>query len=116
MKLPEAIDVCGIEYAIRFVGPGRMSRESGVDECYGCVDFEKGVIYLDRALKKSPTRLRDTLYHEIGHALMESSGLGWWLKREVGLHGRKWHRFQETFIRLFCPVMITTFRPLKDIK
>ena len=116
MKVPKAIHVCGLRYAIVFVGPTRMAKESGVAECYGCVDFEKGIIYLDKALRKSPSRLRDTLFHEVGHALMESSGFGWWLKREVGLHGRKWQRFQETLIRLATPIMITTFRSIKGIK
>ncbi len=118
MRIPKAIYVCGLRFEIAFVSTRRMTETIGT-RCYGGVDFEKGIIYMDKSLRKSPSRLRDTLFHEIGHVIFESSGIGWWTKKEAGLYGKKWSRFQEAFIRLLTPVLFSTLRDLgwlKEIK
>ncbi len=114
MKLPKTVDICGLAYTIVFVGPKRMRRESGATECEGCVDDDRGVIYLSKALKKNPTRLVDTIIHEaVGHVVFDASGLGYWLKNQVRHRSNgKWILFQETFIRLYTPAIITTLRSL----
>jgi hypothetical protein len=114
MKLPKHVTICGLEYRIIFVGEKRMHKEAGASETEGCVDDDKGVIYLAKTLKKNPSRLLDTILHEAaGHVLFDASGLGYWLKKQVRpASNKKWIVFQETLIRLYTPALITTLRSL----
>ncbi len=116
MKIPKTISVCGIEHRIVFASPKRMKKEGGV-VCYGCVDRDKSVIYLDRELKKNPGLLLDTLIHEVvGHALWNASGIEYWLQRMTKRDGNRFYEFQEIFIRWHTPALITTLRALGFLK
>lgn len=120
MKIPPKFTVMGIEYCVVFVGKSRMSKESGYAEAYGCVDQNRGIVYLAKALKKNPTMLRDTLLHEVlGHVVLETSGLGYWLREKMRLGKdkkyEKWIEAQETFVRWYTPALITTLKSLKVI-
>lgn len=112
MKIPKTVDVCGIEHAIVFVGPKRMHKEAGTD-AVGCVDKDRCVVYLLESLKENPSLLMDVLVHEVvGHAMLESSGMAYWLQASVKLKGKKWFKWQETFVRFHTPLVITTLRSL----
>lgn len=112
MKVPKTIDVCGIEHRVVFVSAKRMLKEAGT-EAFGCVDKERCIIYLLSSLKAHPSLLRDVLIHEaVGHALLENSGLAYWLQVSVNLKGKKWFRWQETFVRFHTPMVIATLRSM----
>lgn len=43
-------------------------------KCFGLVDFDKGVLYLERGMDHETAR--ETLVHELCHIVLELSGLG----------------------------------------
>ncbi len=115
-EVPQLVDVCGVTYAIVFVGKKRMEKESSGDNL-GCVDSDNAIIYLAKSLRDKPTLLRDTLLHEIiGHALMNTSGVSWWLRTETKKSSSKYYKFEEVFVRLYVPGIITTLRSLGILK
>ncbi len=119
MKVPRSVSICGIEHEIIFIGPRKMRFVSGVAESFGCVDPDNPIIYLAESLRKKPTLLRDTLVHEVcGHALWAASGLGWWLRGQMKHKARSkaFYEFQEVFVRIHTPAVITTLRSLGLLK
>ncbi len=95
-----------------------MRKVSGVTECEGYVDEDAGVIYLNKGLKKNPSRLLDTLIHEaVGHVVFDACGIGFWMKTQVKpRNNQRWVDFQEAFIRLYAPAIIATIKSLGFLK
>lgn len=113
MKIPKSIVIGGLRYRIVFVDSEGMKEEVDDPETEGVTDIEGGRIVLHKRLLKNPTRLRDTLVHEvIGHALWDACGIGHWLKERTKLRGKKWYRFQEIFIRWHTPALVATLKEL----
>lgn len=113
MRTPRTIDVCGLSYRVVFVSPKRMGQLPPKDSAVeGYTVIGAGVIYLATSLKKNPSRLRDTLMHEIlGHALWDACGLEHFV-HHAKKRGRAYWSFQEAFIRIHTPALITTLRSL----
>ncbi len=118
MKVPKTIRVGSLEYRIVFVGDKKMRKVSGVTECEGYVDEDGGVIYLNKRLKRNPTRLVDTLVHEaVGHIVFDACGIGYWMKSQVKTRSnQKWVEFQEALVRIYTPAIISTLRSLGFLK
>lgn len=117
MKFRKKFEIGGLRYRTRFVSKREMKKVAGDPECEGLTDFDNGIIYLAKALRKNKTRLRDTLFHEaLGHALLDSSGIGHWLKKRFRLKEGRWHRFQEYFIRFHTPALISALKSLGVLK
>ncbi len=112
---PTKVEICSIEYPIRYVSAKRMKKEAGVS-CWGCVDAKKYIIYLDRELLKNPTLLRDTLIHEAaGHCVWDASGIGHWMQTQIR-NRRRFFEFQEVFVRWSTPHIIATIKSLGFLK
>lgn len=71
----------------------------------GLCDPHAGRIYLRRYLLRNPDRLVDTLIHELWHALLDGSGVGYWLEKK-GVN-------QEKLIRFLTPAWVALLRSAK---
>lgn len=54
-------------------------------------------------------RMLDTLVHEIVHAMLDASGMGWAMRQRLRMSLKQWQAFEEDFIvRPLTPVLLTT--------
>jgi hypothetical protein len=75
----------------------------------GECDYEAGTIRV--APKENTDRVLDSVVHEALHALIDSSGLGWSMRRRLGMSEREWRHFEEDFIvRPMAPALLSTLR------
>lgn len=90
------LTIGGLEYRVILAGAHEVP-ELAANEGYTVP--EKNVIYIRANV--SPSRARDTLVHEVGHAFLEATGLGHFL--QDNFRGDDFDKFEETFIRLAVP-------------
>ncbi len=70
----------------------------------GCCCKSLNTIYIRAGMP--PSRMRDTLVHEVLHAFLEASGIGSFLASASNLKGDGYDVFEETFVRLVTPSVI----------
>lgn len=68
----------------------------------GWADTDSNTIFLKEGMP--PTRMRDTLVHEIAHAWLEASGLGEML--QSSFKGADFESFEEQLIRVAVPSIL----------
>ena len=65
-------------------------------------------------IKLSPRafwRMVDTYLHELLHGLIDTSGLGWAMRRRLKMSKAEWHAFEEDFIvRPMTPALLATLK------
>lgn len=90
------LTICGLEYTVMLAGADEVP-ELAANEGYTVP--ERNLIYIRSNV--NPSRARDILVHEIGHAFFEATGLGHFL--QDNFRGDDFDKFEETFIRLAVP-------------
>lgn len=93
-----SIDVCGQRYAIEIYT---------VLESQGECDYEAATIRLRR---QAPDRMADTLIHEVLHAILDAAGIGWTMRGRFKLSKRAYDKFEEDFVRMMTPALLSTLR------
>ena len=70
MKLPESVVVCGHPYEVKVVDdPEEALHRAGDPDCVGVSDHMRSRIKI-RANEQSESQTRDTLLHEVLHAIV----------------------------------------------
>ncbi|WP_369901156.1 ImmA/IrrE family metallo-endopeptidase [Lactiplantibacillus plantarum] len=69
MKLPAYVKISGINYTVVL----KKRLEDSSDACWGVTDYPGATIYIRKEL--SEQKQRQTLMHEIVHAMMHEAGL-----------------------------------------
>lgn len=113
VNLPKRVTICGLSYrvvVVRGKGPKDWNRRYE-----GMCDPGAGVIYISSRLLRNPSRLLDTLIHEICHGLAEGTGLRRWLAKLVpGKPSARRRRLigelEEDVVRILTPAIITAFQ------
>lgn len=104
MRIYLSPEVCGLTYKV-FLATGLEVSELVQNE--GWTDCENCRIYLRASLAKTPSRLFDTLVHELTHALFEACGISHLLAVQCPKDADD---VEELIIRMMTPALITTFR------
>lgn len=92
------LKICGLEYDVIFATAAEDPR---LVDNEGFTDASACKIYVRSTL--SPSRMRDTLLHEIVHAFVEASGLCGFLQASVR---GNYDRFEEALVRLVTPSLL----------
>lgn len=104
MKYLCAIDVNGLSYRVFVCSPDAECLEGNE----GIADYTAGVIWLRDT---NPSRLRDTLVHEILHACMDASGVSHLLDSLISKRTKTTVReAEELIVRALTPCLITALR------
>lgn len=69
MKLPKHVKISGIKYTVVL----KKRLEDSGDACWGVTDYPGATIYIRKEL--SEQKQRQTLMHEMVHAMMHEAGL-----------------------------------------
>lgn len=111
MKFLCEVPVCSLDFRLYFATEKEVPSLI-TNEAY--TDLDACRIYLRHSLRKVPTRLADAVVHELSHAIWDASGLGYWFRETIRAHfkltAKEADRFEELFIRLHTPALITTLR------
>lgn len=93
------VDICGQDYDI-IVDP-----DLKIDgEC----SYSENVI---RVSPQAYWRMIDTYLHELLHALIDASGLGWQMRQRLKMTKAQWRAFEEDFIvRPMTPALLATLK------
>lgn len=93
------VDICGQDYDI-IVDP-----DLKIDgEC----SYSENVI---RVSPQAYWRMVDTYLHELLHALIDASGLGWQMRQRLKMTKAQWRAFEEDFIvRPMTPALLATLK------
>ena len=88
LKIPEKVVVGGCEYKVHLCNNTKeFEKVSGVTDAYGSTQIFKKEICLDLELHKrdgaNDDQIRETFYHEMGHALLEETGISASLTSEI---------------------------------
>lgn len=110
MKIVGHVDICGFDYSICLASSKEVSELQNAD---GWCDWENCRIYLRNNLSKK--RLKDTLMHEILHAIFESSGISGQLLLLKNKDFDAAEELEELIIRMLTPNMLLVMRQLKGI-
>lgn len=107
MKKWKNVNICGIKYTLYFSNSEETPELKNNDAC-----TISGIahIYIQEDLPKE--RLNDILLHEVLHAILEDSGLLYWLQHATGKKGKKLFQFEEQLIRSLTPHLMTTLQEL----
>lgn len=95
------LKLCGQEYRVVYATGDEVPQ---LVDNEGWCDTARNIIYVRAGMPAS--RTRDVLVHEAMHALLESSGLGYFLRTSLGQSEAEFEEFEETFIRLVVPTVI----------
>ena len=99
-RKPDArVDVCGQDYDVL------IDPELKIDgEC----SYSENVI---RVSPQAYWRMVDTYLHELLHALIDASGLGWQMRQRLKMTKAQWRAFEEDFIvRPMTPSLLATLK------
>lgn len=94
-----SLQICGLEYRVVFASSDEVPL---LREKEGMTAFDTNTIYVRSGMPLS--RMRDTLVHEVMHAFLESSGVGYFLQDSVKVED--FEKFEETLIRLLVPSVL----------
>lgn len=93
------IDVCGQTYV------AKVFEELILEG--GCVLDDNEISVRRAALD----RMEVTLVHELLHAILDASEMGWQIRSELGLTRKQWEKFEEDFIvRPLAPALYATLK------
>jgi|TARA_R110002020_G_scaffold197900_1_gene398986 Zn-dependent peptidase ImmA (M78 family) len=96
MPLPKSVEVGGVKFRIQ-----RTPKAKG-DEDFGEIDTDRRVIYINPSVCKTQKAEWLTLKHEVAHAALHVSGIGYVLK----------HKDEEALVRMLEHIMIPSLEKL----
>lgn len=85
-----------MRWTVKF--PRRVVNEETDAECFGLTDFERQTIAVDSTLPND--LFRDTLFHEVGHAVTTGTGLDQSMTTSQ----------EERFVSSFMPALLQVLR------
>ena len=111
MVTPKSVNVMGVDIAIRIRSP---KRDKELSDCYGYYDPVSCQITLRDDLK--PAKRRETLAHEIGHAYVEHSGLGYTMMKLVQEDAAREYLEEKLIRSVIVPYVLTAYRFLQNTR
>ena len=113
MKTKGVVQICNIEYDIIEADD---TEKHELDDCFGYCDNDNLEITIWEGLK--PSQERDTMFHEIQHAIWDKGGLCDFVAKELGIErdSTKLRDFEEVFIKLQTPHLIGALASLRASK
>jgi Zn-dependent peptidase ImmA (M78 family) len=94
----QVVQICGLEYQLVVATAAEVPELLENEGWTSCVT---NTIYVRANMP--PTRLRDTVVHELLHAFLEASGVGSFLSDRVQ---GDYDAFEEVLVRLLTPMIL----------